>query len=207
VHLRFPGHEHVKIVDGVPEGWERIPLSQLCKDIRNSVQPKDIDSNTPYIGLEHIPRRSITLREWDTAENIVSNKFCFEPGDILFGKIRPYFHKVGIVFMKGVTSSDAIVIRPHDNSLHGYCLMLLSSDEFVALASKTVKEGSKMPRADWKFLMTTLTLLPPPSILDIFNEPISQIVSQLQNLSLQIKQLQQARDLLLPRLMNGEITV
>lgn len=207
VHLRFPGHEHVKIIDGVPEGWERKPLNRFCKDIRNSVQPKDIPSNTPYIGLEHIPRRSITLGDWSTAEHVISNKFCFESGDILFGKIRPYFHKVGVVFMRGVTSSDAIVIRPHSTLLHSYCLMLLSSDEFVALASKTVREGSKMPRADWNFLMTTLTLLPPSSLLDAFNEPISQIVSQLQNLSLQNKQLQQARDLLLPRLMNGEITV
>src|SRR4051812_41020748 len=71
---------------------------------------------------------------------------------LLFGKIRPYFHKVGFAMIHGITSSDTVVIRPSDETLFLYCLFLLSSDQFVALASKTVKEGSKMPRADWGFL-------------------------------------------------------
>jgi len=207
VHLRFPGHEHVKIKDGVPEGWERVPLSHMCMDVRQQVDPSKIDPKTPYVGLEHIPRRSITLQEWGKASDVESSKFAFNSGDVLFGKIRPYFHKVVFAITDGITSSDAIVIRPNENWLYEYVLFLISSDLFVALASKTVREGSKMPRADWKFLSSYLFELPPQEIVFAFADTTSGIIAQLKVLALQNRQLAKARDLLLPRLMNGEIAV
>ena len=207
VHLRFPGHEHIKINDGVPEGWEKVPLSRLCTDIRESVQPNNLPSDMPYIGLEHIPRRSITLNKWGRSADVDSNKFKFDEGDILFCKIRPYFHKVGFTLSEGITSSDAIVIRTKEKRVFHYALFLLSSDEFVALASKTVREGSKMPRADWKYLLTYKFSIPPNNILMTFDDVVCPIVQQLKNLALQNLQMAKARDLLLPRLMNGEIAV
>ena len=207
VHLRFPGHEHVTITDGVPEGWEKVPLSELCTDVRESANPKDLPPDTAYIGLEHIPRRSITLNDWGMSSEVNSNKFKFAEGDILFGKIRPYFHKVGFALVDGIASSDAIVIRPTDSHLHHYVLFLLSSDEFVALASKTVREGSKMPRADWKFLLKSDFKRPSETLLSMFNDAVKPICGQLRNLALHSQQLTQARDLLLPRLMNGDVAV
>jgi len=104
VHLRFPGHEHTPIVDGVPEGWEKRVLGDLCLEVRESVSPSALEANTPYIGLEHMPRRSITLCEWGQAAQVTSSKHRFREGEILFGKIRPYFHKVGIALTAGVAS-------------------------------------------------------------------------------------------------------
>jgi Restriction endonuclease S subunits len=207
VHLRFPGHEQVKIIDGVPEGWQKQLLSELCVDIRETVKPDSIKPETPYIGLEHIPRRSITLSDWDSAEKVTSNKFRFQKSDIIFGKIRPYFHKVGFAICDGITSSDSIVIRALDNFYYQYLLMYLSSDYFVALASKTCKEGSKMPRADWNYLQSTDVLVPSDFLLEQFSEQINMIIGQLEVLARYNKSLAQARDLLLPKLMSGELTV
>jgi type I restriction enzyme S subunit len=166
-----------------------------------------VSLETPYIGLEHIPRRSITLDQWGVASDVTSTKFQFAAGDILFGKIRPYFHKVGIALVDGITSSDAIVIRPIDQEQFHYVLMLLSSDEFVALASKTVREGSKMPRADWEYLSKSQFLLPSESLLQFFGDSIRPITDQLRVLAMTNHRLAKARDLLLPKLMNGEIAV
>ena len=94
---------------------------------------------------------------------------------------------------------------PLNTSLY-FSLLLLSSDEFVALASKTMREGSKMPRADWKHLLGLKFRIPSPAILDMFNAVVTPICSQLRSLALRNRQLAQARDLLLPRLMNGEMT-
>jgi len=91
--------------------------------------------------------------------------------------------------------------------LYFYCLLLLSSDRFVDFASKTVREGSKMPRADWKYLLRCPFILPDMAVVRILNDLTSKIVSQLKTLALQNQKLKQARDLLLPKLMNGEITV
>lgn len=207
VHLRFPGHEHVRVVDGVPEGWERVSLCELCADIRDAVKPEKVETDAPYIGLEHIPRRSITLDDWGKAGDVQSQKFRFIEGDILFGKIRPYFHKVGFTLTDGITSSDAVVIRPAEKRLRFFVLHLVASDQFVAVASKTVKEGSKMPRADWKFLKTHKVASPPEHLLVDFNDVCGPITTQLKTLALQTRKLREARDLLLPRLMSGEITV
>ena len=207
VRLRFPGHEHVKIKDGVPEGWERKNLGDLCREVRELVKPDAVDFDTPYIGLENIPRRSISLNEWGRADQVTSSKHIFREGDILFGKIRPYFHKVGVTFIDGITSSDAIVIRPSDPTLHSLILMTVSSDPFVAVTAQTMREGSKMPRADWKQMQAYPIMLPPYRILSGFEAIIRSIVDQLKTLVFTNRKLSKARDLLLPRLMNGEIAV
>ena len=98
-------------------------LGDLCKEARELVLPDEVKPDTPYIGLEHMPRRSISLNEWGKAEQVTSSKHLFRAGEILFGKIRPYFHKVGIAFVDGVSSSDAIVMRPLEEKLCGLVLM------------------------------------------------------------------------------------
>lgn len=207
VHLRFPGHEHVAIKDGAPEGWDKKTLGDVCKEIRESVSPDALEPDTPYIGLEHIPRRSISLSEWGTAQQVTSSKHRFRKNEILFGKIRPYFHKVGIAFVDGVASSDAIVIRPRDKAIMPLVLMTVSSDSFVAVTAQTMKEGSKMPRADWKQMQQHIMLLPPGGLLNTFNDVVEPIVQQLKTLCFNNRQLSIARDLLLPRLMNGKLVV
>ena len=207
VRLRFPGHEHTRIIDGLPEGWKRMTLGNLCKEIRELVLPDEIEPDTPYIGLEHMPRRSISLNEWGKAEQVTSGKHLFRAGEILFGKIRPYFHKVGITFVDGVASSDAIVMRPLEKKLLGLALMTVSSDEFIAVTAQTMKEGSKMPRADWKQMQQYWVKLPPGGLLSSFDSVIQDIIEQLKTLSFTNQRLRTARDLLLPRLMSGEIAV
>ena len=84
---------------------------------------------------------------------------------------------------------------------------MTSSDHFVAVASKTVREGSKMPRADLKVLLNYAIPKPHEGLLGIFNDGVRPIAQQCKTLALQNRALAQARDLLLPRLMNGEIAV
>jgi type I restriction enzyme, S subunit len=207
VRLRFPGYEHSRISNGVPKGWERKVLGELCEEIRESVSPEELEPDTPYIGLQHMPRRSISLNEWGTVEQVTSSKHRFREGEILFGKIRPYFHKVGIAFLDGVASSDAIIIRPFNAKLRGMVLMTVSSDPFVAVTSQTMREGSKMPRADWRQMQQYMVPLPPEGLLSNFESAIRSVLDQLRTLTFAKQKLRAARDLLLPRLMNGEIAV
>ena len=76
-------------------------LGNVADNPRRGVRAQEIDSRTPYIALEHMPKQCIALSEWDTAYDISSGKFEFTRGDILFGKLRPYFHKVGIAPLLG----------------------------------------------------------------------------------------------------------
>lgn len=207
VGLHFPGHEHTPITHGLPQGWERWPLHAICPDLREAANPADLEPGTPYIGLEHMPRRSITLLERGNAEDVTSTKLRYQADDILFGKIRPYFHKVGFALSDGVTSSDAIVLRPTEPQYYCFSLLTVSSDWFVTIVSKTAKEGAKMPRADWKLMQNHTLTVPPRSLLESLNETVKPILAQLRTLAFQNQKLRTARDLLLPRLMSGEIAV
>lgn len=206
VELRFPGHESVKVVDGVPEGWKKGTFDDICIVKKDALTPDKISPGMPYIGLEHIPRNDFCLADWGMSEEVNSNKFRFNAGDILFGKIRPYFHKVGFTICNGICSTDSIVMNANDEY---YCLLLMtaSSDEFVDYTYQTCKEGAKMPRADWNTMKMYPVLIPDSVLLRRFNKQISAIKDKCTVLALQNRQLAEARDRLLPKLINGEMEV
>lgn len=207
VHLRFPGHEHVEVVDGVPQGWTPRTLGDIVEVVKDTVKAADFAEDDVHIGLEHIPRRSFTLADWEAVDGLTSGKTRFRERDILFAKIRPYFHKAGFALRSGLASSDALVWRTHNDDDWPLVVCATSSDHFVAVASKTVREGSKMPRADWNVLKMYPVPSPPAGLLAAFNDTVRCITAQCKTLALQTKALIEARDLLLPRLMNGEIAV
>jgi type I restriction enzyme S subunit len=109
--------------------------------------------------------------------------------------------------VEGITSSDTIVMRPQREEWRPLALLTASSDYFVTVASKTAKEGSKMPRADWSVMSGFPVLIPPESLLAALNQFALPIIDQLAALSFQNYQSAQARDILLPRLINGEVAV
>lgn len=210
VHFRFPGHEDVELVDSdqgpIPVGWLAGKFSDLVSEIKETLAPEEIPESTPVVGLEHLPRRSTTLHEWQTASDVGSRRKIFAEGDILFGKIRPYFHKVVDAPISGCASTDAIVFRPRDELLQCRALAVASSDEFVRVATAT-SNGTKMPRANSKILMTYGIPHPSQNVEQAFREIVGPMDSLRKTLAAQNRGLLRARDLLLPRLISGELDV
>lgn len=206
VDLRFPGHETTPIVDGIPEGWAASTVGGICDLKKETVTANKIDTETPYIGLEHMPRVDFCLSNWGTAEDVTSNKFKYNEDDIIFGKIRPYFHKVGFALNSGVVSTDSFVMVARDG-LWGLLLMTVFDKAFVDYTYQTCKEGAKMPRADWKQMEKYPVLIPEESILKQFENYIWIVTRKIKALALQNHTLTEARDRLLPKLMSGEIEV
>jgi len=210
VHFRFPGREDVptdQLDSGaLPKGWRQAPLSDIAVEVRRPVDPAAVRPNTPYVGLEHLPRRSITLTEWGEAGDVQSTKLQFLPDQILYGKIRPYFHKVAIAPMAGICSSDVTVLSPRRDEYFGILASYVSSDEFVDYASKT-SQGTKMPRANWNVLFKYPIVLPSTALLEEFDQMIRDFVRQLQILSRTNQNLRDTRDLLIPKLISGDLDV
>jgi type I restriction enzyme S subunit len=210
VEYRFPGHDKARFVDSpfgkIPEGWRAQRLEDWASEERRSVDPSEVDPDTPYFGLEHLPRRSITLSEWGRATDVQSTKLQFRKGEILFGKIRPYFHKVGVAPVDGVCSTDAIVIVPASARGFAPVLCCASSDDFISHATQT-SQGTKMPRANWDVLLKYPLPCPPEPLLTDFNASINDLVASLRVLMMKNRNLRHARDLLLPKLMSGQLDV
>lgn len=132
----------------------------------------------PYIGLEHIQQQTLRLLSIGKSTDVVSGKYVFKSGDILFGKLRPYFRKVVRPKFEGVCSTDIFVIRSKNGVDQGFLYYLMASEEMVAVASKA-SEGTKMPRASWNYLQNVDISLPHlpeqrriASILSAFDDKI-----------------------------------
>jgi type I restriction enzyme, S subunit len=135
-----------------------------------------------------------------------SNKLEFKKGEVLFGKIRPYFHKVSVAPFDGVCSADTIVIRARRPELYAFVVACVSSDAFVAHASATAN-GAKMPRAKWDVLEKYEVVIPCGKVAERFSAAFTDIIAQLQALIFQVQNLRRTRDLLIPRLLSGQINV
>ncbi len=207
VNFRFPGHKKIKMVDSplgkIPEGWTVFRLGDIVSEVRRGVSPEAVDPDTPYIGLEHMPRKSIALSDWGKAGEVQSMKLAFKRGEILFGKIRPYFHKVGVAPVDGVCSTDAIVLVAKTEDVFPVILGCVASDQFVAHATQT-SQGTKMPRASWNVLAEYPVVVPASPILLQFDEFVISVVAEIMNLVLSNRILRKTRDLLLPKLISGE---
>lgn len=207
VHYRFPGHEEVELVDSdlgpIPKGWNVGEFADLVAEARRTVSPAEIPVGAPVVGLGHLPRRSTTLQNWESALDVGSRRKTFEAGDILFGKIRPYFHKVVDAPFMGYSSTDAIVFRPKSLNVRARALAVAASDDFVGVATAT-SNGTRMPRANTEILMSYRLAHPTPSVEQKFNEVVGPMDSLRKLLVRQSRCLSSARDLLLPRLVSGD---
>lgn len=210
VHFRFPGHEnHPRVASAlgeIPQGWEVKKLGDIAEEMRRNVPKGKLEEPSPYIGLEHIPRRALALDAWETTTELGSNKLEFRKGEVLFGKIRPYFHKVSVAPFDGLCSADTIVIRARQPEHYACVVACVSSDDFVAEASATAN-GAKMPRANWDVLKKFSVVIPTGEVADKFSTLIADVIAQQQALIFQIQNLRRTRDLLLPRLLSGQINV
>lgn len=181
-------------------------LGEIVRLVRDQVSPQSVDRETRYIGLEHMPRRSICLGEFGLAGDVVSAKIAFTSNDILFGKIRPYFHKVGAAFFDGITSNDTIVMRTIEQTYWSAAIMCVSSDEFVSEISQKAN-GSKMPRANWADMESYRVPTGDFAEAASLNDQIKPMVEMIRVLSFRNRALRESRDLLLPRLMSGALSV
>ena len=197
-----------KLVDSelgeVPEGWEVKELGEIAEQHRSSAKPIEIEPSTPYIALKHMPKRCITLSEWKTSENLASNKYRFKRGDILFGKLRPYFHKVGVAPLAGVCSTDIVVISPLSQDWFGLILCHVSSSEFIDY-TESVSIGTKMPRTNWTDMSRYKIAFPKQELAKVFTKMIQLYINKIILTTHNSHTLATKRNVLLPRLISGEL--
>lgn len=190
----------------IPKGWRIGHLGDLLVPFRQSVSAAQIKRGTPYIGLEHMPRGSINLHDWAMGDDVGSQKTTFSKGDILFGRLRPYFKKVGIAHVDGIASTDVIVLRPSRTNFFGIGTMSVSSDACIEFANAR-SGGTRMPRVSAEDLLDFPVVIPCDATSQIFNDHISLAIKLFENANEESRTLAQTRDLLLPRLLSGELTI
>jgi type I restriction enzyme S subunit len=202
----FPDSFEDSELGEIPKGWEVGTLGDVADNPRRGVQPSSIRPDTPYIALEHMPKHCIALSDWDVADGLQSNKFEFRKGEILFGKLRPYFHKVGVAPVDGVCSTDIVVVAPRLPHWFAFVLGVVSSDEFVEYTNAG-STGTKMPRTSWAEMARYEIALPPQAVAQAFTERVRPAVDRMIVGIHESRTLASLRDALLPKLISGELRV
>lgn len=206
VDLRFPGYENTPIVDGVPDGWAFGELCDIAIDSGKKEKKEHREQYQYYLPIDCLPKRSLAYIDKNDITLAESSLVAFMPNDILFGAMRPYFHKVVMARDKGLTRTTCFVINSKAPAYWAYLLLLLFSKDTVDYATK-ISVGTTMPYVRWKDFTHMPTLIPPEEICDAFQAIVLPIIERTSCLAVSCERLIQARDRLLPKLMSGEIEV
>ncbi len=211
VKFRFPGNETVKMVESelgmVPEGWEIKQLGDVVKNVRISVKPGPQTLDLPYVPIDCLPRKSLALSESKPGSEAQSSLFSFKKYDILFGAMRSYFHKVVIAPFDGTTRSTCFVLRPIEESNYSYAVLTLFEESTVSYSSKHSR-GTTIPYAVWDGALENMpNVMPPEELRSNFNRIVKPTLERIAISLFRQANLRRTRDLLLPKLISGEVDV
>lgn len=128
------------------ETVDSLPLGNVVKPTRPRVKPSD-QASLPFIGMEHVQAHSMKLLGTVPAGTMKSSAVHFKPGDVLYGRLRPYLNKVYRPSFEGLCSAEFIVLPENDRVDGAYLQYFLNSPAFVKYASH-INAGDR-PRVDF----------------------------------------------------------
>lgn len=212
VDLRFPGHENTKIVDGVPEGWEKKKAQDFFKMSIGKTPPR-IEKKWFTDDKESIPWVSISDMKDTTFVSYTSEKLTKEACDKFNVKIIPVgtvilsfkltVGRVAITSIPMCTNEAIAHFSKEGNNWRAYTFYYLKNYNYDSLGNT-----SGISKAVNSTIIKNMPfLLPSENILDSFEEHVNSYFARINNISTQIQLLTEARDRLLPKLMSGEIEV
>ena len=212
VHLRFPGYERAKIIDGVPEGWKKKKIADVCETVGGGtpstkvaeywggditwVIPSDVTKNNCLALLDS--ERKITER------GLRESSAQLVPANTILMTSRASVGFFALMDIEACTNQGFINIIAHAEEMRMYMLFNLMSR--VAEIRSNAK-GTTYPEISKGRFRQMGIILPSESLVSEFGRLAGDIIRQVRCLKQKIVQLTQARDLLLPRLMNGEVAI
>lgn len=217
VNLRFPGHENTKIVDGMPEGWEKKKIADVTIKVTTGLNPRKNfvlgHGENYYVTIKNMGKNTFFLDEKcdkvdDEAIAKINKRSDLKKGDILFSGIGT----IGRVALIDIPTSNwnvsesVFTLRANENISKEYLyLMLLDSNMQNYCQSHShgaAQKGIRM--ADLKAFSFPLAS---KSIIDLFTSKAEPLLNRVSKIRRQLRLLTESRDRLLPKLLSGEIEV
>ncbi|MES2474835.1 MAG: restriction endonuclease subunit S [Verrucomicrobiota bacterium] len=221
VRLRFPGHESTRIVNGVPEGWEWVELGSVCREgdgiqtgpFGSQLHQSDYtDEGVPVVMPKNMIGFRISVEDIARIPEELAAKLGRHrmiPGDTVYGRRgdigrRAFISKKQAGWFCGTGS---LRIRPEAKRINPrYLFDTLGSPETSGTIANRAK-GSTMLNLSAGSLKTVPILAPSRHLQDLYQDDVEPTADMIETLTFQNQKLRAARDLLLPKLMSGEIEV
>lgn len=213
VDLRFPGYENTKIVDGVPEGWEKKQINDICSLITSGGTPSRNNKsfwdngNIKWVKTKELNDTWIIDTEEHITETGLNNSSAkiFPPNTILMAiYASPTLGRLGILVHEACCNQAALGFIPNEFVSWQWLFYKLYElrDKFNSIA-----RGAGQQNISAIVVKETEIVVPEKNIIDKYTSLVTEIFNRQRTIICEIKLLIEARDRLLPKLMNGEIEV
>lgn len=206
--IDFDGH--VDLVDSelgpIPRGWEVSPFESYAELVKQRVPATPDKDAEKYVALDDMPSKSLDLSKYRPGSAVNSSIIRFQRGDILFGSMRPYFHKVGLAQFDGITRTTTFVLRPRNIELTHFLLLHFASDVVIQFSTDS-SVGTTIPYIKWDALGRYRIAVPPEPVLEDFEKILRPMLDRIAATGQESRTLAELRDTLLPKLISGEIRV
>ena len=210
IHLRFPGYEHAKIIDGVPEGWGKKTAFESMDILSGGTPSTRVPDYWGGIIPFYTPKDAadeayVSITEKTITEDGLHNcSSKLYPKDTVFITARGTVGKINLAQRAMALNQSCYALVGHPPVTQHYLYFALKEgvEQFRSRAVGAVFDA--VIRDTFKLIPF---VVPDTKLIDLFLTHASPILRQIDILSESSRNLQAARDLLLPRLMNGEVTV
>ena len=208
VRLRFPGHENTPINNGVPYGWEQKTLGDVAEVNRQSLG-SSFDGEIEYVDISSVTPGQIDVTSpFDFREAPSRARRIVQHGDVIWSCVRPNRRSHAVIWQPAanlIVSTGFAVITPTALPT-SFIYQTTTTDAFVGYLENHAR-GAAYPAIVAGDFERAAILVPPKPMVESFKDFAEPMLDQGNNLWLQNQKLSAARDLLLPRLMSGEIAV
>jgi type I restriction enzyme S subunit len=210
VHLRFPGHEHVKIKDGVPEGWEKLTYSDVFEfqgGFAFKSKTYQVDGKYGIVTIKNVHDASFVSEcsAFLDAPPEKMKEYCLlKTGDVLLS-LTGNVGRACVVYGENYLLNQRVAKIVGKPSIPRSFVYWTFSNDDTQNQLENLSYGVAQLNLSPVKLGSREFVKPSPTVLTLFSEIAEPIHQQITTLNLQIEQLAKARDLLLPRLMSGEI--
>lgn len=215
VNFRYPGYHNKKLIKGIPEGWNKVCISQFA-DISNGYAFKSKDFNSvgdKIIKIKNISDNSIDTANCDCVSSDITEKllrFEIKEGDILIAMTGATVGKSGMMPRETeryfLNQRVGRIKSNIDIDISAFIYYLIKSD-YVYNSMVNIAKGSAQPNISTTDIGNIQVTFPTKDILVLFEERVSCMFKSRLNLIAQNQKLKEARDILIPKLITGEIEV
>lgn len=207
VRFRFPGYQAAEFVKGIPKGWPVVELKEIATESSKHTKPGSHLEKRNYLPLDIMGSKQFLPLDHYSYTAAQSSLVTFEKDEFIFGAMRPYQHKVVIAPFQGITRTTCFVIKPVEEHFYSYLYLTLFKQSTIDYAM-LISNGSDRPYTVWNKGMERMSVIQPDdATLTAFEDKVRPIINLVLSYYFLQRKLTETRDLLLPRLISGKLSV
>ena len=211
VRLRFPGHEHTRLTNGIPQGWTKGIMEDFYDTASGGTpcrtKSEYFTGEIPWVKTQELPNGFITETQEQITEDGLNNSAAklFPERTVLVALYGATVGELGILAMPAATNQACCALFPKDSRahyVHAFLFLRENKENLVSLSA-----GAAQNNISQQIVRAYAMMMPAKLLVESFVEALNPVFDQWLNLHRQNQKLRTARDLLLPRLMSREIAV